>query len=152
MIRKIPLSSPMIEQDDIQAVVDVLKTRWLSLGPKVMEFEEKFAKYIGCKYAVAVNSGTSALHLCIKSLGIGPGDEVITSPFTFVATANCALFEGATPVFADIELDTYNIDPVKIEDKITDKTKAIIDVDIFGVPSNKDAIRAIAEKHGLKVI
>jgi len=142
----------MIEQDDIQAVVDVLKTRWLSLGPKVMEFEEKFAKYIGCKYAVAVNSGTSALHLCIKSLGIGPGDEVITSPFTFVATANCALFEGATPVFADIELDTYNIDPVKIEDKITDKTKAIIDVDIFGVPSNKDAIRAIAEKHGLKVI
>src|SRR4030043_259285 len=151
-IKNIPLSSPFIEEDDIQAVVNVLRTRWLSLGPKLPEFEEKFAKYIGTKYAVAVNSGTSALHLAVKALGIGPGDEVIVTPFSFVASANCVLYEGATPVFVDIEPDTFNIDPKKIEEKITTRTKAIIPVDVFGRPSNKNAIMKIAKKHNLKII
>ncbi|HJX05307.1 MAG TPA: DegT/DnrJ/EryC1/StrS family aminotransferase [Candidatus Nanoarchaeia archaeon] len=151
-IKKIPLSSPFIEEDDIQAVVNVLRTRWLSLGPKLPEFEEKFAKYIGTRYAVAVNSGTSALHLAVKALGIGPGDEVIVTPFSFVASANCVLYEGATPVFVDIEPDTFNIDPKKIEEKITTRTKAIIPVDVFGRPSNKNAIMKIAKKHNLKII
>lgn len=150
--REIPLSSPFIQQDDIKAVVDVLKTRWLSLGPKLNEFEKKFAEYIGTKYAVAVNSGTSALHIAVKSLGIGPGDEVIVTPFSFVASANCVLFEGATPIFVDIEPDTFNIDPKKIEEKITLRTKAIIPVDIFGRPCDKEAILKIAKKHKLAVI
>ncbi len=150
--KEIPLSSPFIEKDDIKAVVDVLKTRWLSLGPKLTEFEEKFAKHIGTKYAVAVNSGTSALHIAVKALGIGPGDEVIVTSFSFVASANCVLFEGATPVFIDIESETFNIDPKKIEKKITSKTKAIIPVDVFGRPSDKEAILKIAKKHNLKVI
>jgi perosamine synthetase len=150
--REIPLSSPFIQQDDIKAVVDVLKTRWLSLGPKVPEFEKKFAEFIGAKYAVVVNSGTSALHLAVKSLGMGPGDEVIVTPFSFVASANCVLFEGAAPVFVDVEPETFNIDPKKIEEKITSKTKAIIPVDVFGRPSDKEAIMRIAKKHNLKVI
>lgn len=150
--KEIPLSSPFIEDDDIRAVVDVLKTRWLSLGPKLGEFEKKFADYVGTKYAVAVNSGTSALHLAVKALGIGPGDEVIVTPFSFVASANCVLFEGATPVFVDIEPETFNIDPKKIEEKITPRTKAIIPVDVFGRPSDKEAIMRIAKKHKLKII
>ena len=151
-IRKIPLSSPFIEKDDIKAVTSVLKTRWLSLGPKLREFEELFAKFIGTRYAVAVNSGTSALHLCVKALGIGKGDEVIVAPFSFVASANCALFEGAKPVFVDIESKTFNIDPEKIEEKITKKTKAIVVVDVFGRPAHKEAIKKIAKKHKLKII
>lgn len=150
--REIHLSAPFIEDDDIKAVVDVLKTRYLSLGSKLPEFEKKFAKYIGTKYAVAVNSGTSALHLAIKALGVGPGDEVIVTPFSFVASVNCVLFEGATPVFVDIDSDTFNIDPKKIEKKITSRTKAIIPVDVFGVPSDKNAILSIAKKYNLKVI
>lgn len=149
---KIPLSSPFVEEEDIQAVVDVLRTPNLSLGPKLKEFEEKFANYIGTKYAIALNSGTSALHLAIKSLNIQSGDEVIVSPFTFVASANCILFENATPVFVDIEENTFNIDTDKIEQAITNKTKAIIDVDIFGRPSNKEKIKSLAEKYNLKVI
>ena len=151
-IKKINLSAPFIEDDDIKAVTDVLKTRFLSLGPKLPEFEEKFAKYIGTKYAIALNSGTSALHLAIKALGIGPGDEVIVTPFSFVASVNCVLFEGATPVFVDIDPVTFNIDTKKIESKITKKTKAIIPVDVFGVPCDKDAIIKIAKKYNLKII
>ncbi|MFH0869427.1 MAG: DegT/DnrJ/EryC1/StrS family aminotransferase [archaeon] len=150
--REIPLSSPLIEDDDIKAVTDVLKTRWLSLGPKLPEFEERFAKYIGTKYAVALNSGTSALHLAVKALGIGPGDEVIVTPYTFIASVNCVLYEGAKPVFADIDPVTFNIDLKKVEEKITSKTKAIIPVDVFGRPSDKEAISRIAKKHNLKVI
>jgi len=150
--KTVPLSSPFIEDDDIKAVIDVLKTRWLSLGPEIPEFERKFAEYIGTKYAVAVNSGTSALHLAVKALGIGPGDEVIVTPFSFVASANCVLFEGSTPVFVDVEPETFNIDPKKVEEKITRKTKAIIPVDVFGRPSDKEAISRIAKKHNLKVI
>ncbi len=151
-MKDIQLSNPYIEEDDIRAVTDVLRTRWLSLGPKLKEFEEKFAKYLGVKHAVALNSGTSALHLAIKALGIGPGDEVIVTPFSFVASANCVLFEGAIPVFADVDPVTFNIDPKRIEEKITKNTKAIIPVDIFGVPSDKDEIMHIAKKHGLKII
>ena len=150
--RKINLSAPYIGEDDINAVVEVLKTNTLSLGPKLVEFEEKFAEYVGTKYAVALNSGTSALHLAVKSLGIGPGDDVIVVPFSFVASSNCVLFEGATPVFVDIDPVTFNIDPKKIEEKITPKTKAIIPVDIFGKPCEKDEILAIAKKHNLHVI
>jgi perosamine synthetase len=149
---KIPLSNPYIEEKDINAVVEVLKTPNLSLGPKLSEFEEKMASYAGCKYAVAVNSGTSALHLAVKALGLKEGDEVIVPPFTFVASSNCVIFEGAKPVFADVNPETYNLDPKEIEKKITSKTKAIIPVDVFGYPCYKEEINEIAKKHNLKVI
>jgi perosamine synthetase len=151
-IKIIHLSSPYIEQEDIDAVVNVMKTRWLAFGQKLKEFEEKMARYAGTKYAVALNSGTSALHCAIAALGIKEGDEVITTPFTFVASANCILFERATPVFADINKHTFTLDPAKVEEKITPRTKAIVDVDIFGRPSDKDALKKIAEKHNLKII
>jgi len=149
---KIPLSGPDITKKDIAAVVAVLKTSRLSLGPKLPEFEERFARYIGRRYAIAVNSGTSGLHLCIRALGIKAGDEVITTPFSFIASANCILFERARPVFADIRPDTYNIDESVIENKITKKTKAILPVHVFGYPCDMPKIVKIAKKHGLKVI
>ena len=121
-------------------------------GAAVENFEKKFAKYIGVKHAIAVNSGTDALVIAMKALGIGEGDEVITTPFTFFATAETIAMVGATPVFCDVEEDTYNIDPTKIEALITPKTKAILPVHIFGQPAEMDAINAIAAKHGLKVI
>jgi len=148
----IPLSSPDIGQAEIQAVVDVLKTPHLSLGPKLVEFESAFARYVGTKYARAVNSGTSGLHLCIKALGIKEGDEVITSPFSFISSANCILFERAKPVFVDIRTDTFNIDESKIEEKITEKTKAILPVHVFGYPCAMEKIKQIADKHNLFVI
>jgi len=150
--RDIFLSSPFIEDDDRKAVMDVLNTRFLSLGPKPPEFERMFAEYIGTRYAVVLNSGTSALHLAVKALGIGPGDEVIVTPYSFIASVNCLLYEGAKPVFADIDPVTFNMDPKKIEQKITSKTKAIIPVDVFGRPSDKEAISRIAKKHNLKII
>lgn len=148
----IPLSNPDITTKEIDAVVSVLKTSSLSLGPKLPEFEKNFASYIGVKNASAVNSGTSGLHLCIRALGIGGGDEVITTPFSFIASANCAMFEGAKPVFVDIREDTLNIDERKIEEKITARTKAILPVHVFGYPCDMLAINRIAKKHGLKVI
>ncbi len=148
----IPLSGPDITAKEIDAVVSVLKTTSLSLGPKLPEFEKDFASYIGVKNAAAVNSGTSGLHLCIKALGIGEGDEVITTPFSFIASANCAMFEGAKPVFVDIRPDTFNIDEKKIEEKITKNTKAILPVHVFGYPCDMIAINKIAKKHGLKII
>lgn len=148
----IPLSSPDIIKKDIDAVVSVLKTNQLSLGPKLDEFEEKFARYIGTKYAIALNSGTSALHLCVKALGIGQGDEVITTPFSFIASSNCILFESAKPVFVDIRKDTLNIDEDKIKAKITKKTKAILPVHVFGYPAEMEKINSIAQKHKLVVI
>lgn len=148
----IPLAKPYITEDDKQAVLEVLNTPYLSLGPKLPEFEKIMAEYAGRKYAVAVNSGTSALHLAIKALGIGPGDEVITTPFSFIASANCILYEGAKPVFVDVEEDTLNINPEKIEEAITPDTKAILPVDVFGHPCRWEEILAIAEQHDLKVI
>ncbi|MBA3052664.1 MAG: DegT/DnrJ/EryC1/StrS family aminotransferase [Candidatus Omnitrophica bacterium] len=148
----IPLSSPDITAKEINAVIAVLKTPHLSLGPKLSEFEQKFAEYIDVKYAIAVNSGTSALHLCVKALGIKDGDEVITTPFSFISSANCMLFERATPVFVDIREDNFNIDESKIEKAITKKTKAILPVHIFGYPCEMDKIRKIAKKYKLAVI
>jgi perosamine synthetase len=148
----IRLSKPHIDEKDINAVVEVLKSGTLSLGPKLEEFKERFANYIGTKHAVAVNSGTSGLHLIIKSLGIRPGDEVITTPFSFVASANCILFEGGRIVFADIDKRTYNIDPKAIEKAITKRTKAILVVHVFGQTANMTAIMKIAKKYNLKVI
>ena len=149
---KIPLSKPDITDLERKAVLNVLKTPNLSLGPKLKEFEEKIAQYIGVKYAVGVNSGTSALHLIIRALSIKDGDEVITTPFSFIASANCILFERAKPVFVDIDEKTLNIDPSKIEEKITKKTKAILAVDVFGHPAEWDEILKIAKKYKLKVI
>ncbi|MCD6471448.1 DegT/DnrJ/EryC1/StrS family aminotransferase [bacterium] len=148
----IPLAKPDITAKDRQAVINVLKTPILSLGPKLKEFEKKFAKYVGRKYGIAVNSGTSGLHLAIKALGIEQGDEVITTPFSFISSATCILFEKAKPIFVDIDPRTRNIDPEKIEKKITKKTKAMIIVDIFGQPADWDKILKIAKKYKLKVI
>jgi perosamine synthetase len=148
----IPLSNPDITDSERKAVLDVLNTTHLSLGPKVVEFEEKIAALAGRRYAVAVNSGTSGLHLVVKALGLGPGDEVITTPFSFIASSNCLLYEGVTPVFVDIEPDTYNIDPECLEAAITPRTKAILPVDVFGQPARYDAIEAVAGRHGLKII
>ncbi|MGB8226357.1 MAG: DegT/DnrJ/EryC1/StrS family aminotransferase [Sedimentisphaerales bacterium] len=149
---KIYLSRPDICEKDIQAVVQVLKTPNLALGPKIPEFEKKIADYVGTKYAVSVNSGTSALFLCMKALGIDKDDEVITTSFTFIASTNCILMVDAKPVFVDIDPDNLNIDPKKIEAKITKKTKAILPVDVFGNPASMDQVVKIAKKHNLPVI
>lgn len=148
----IPYGRQCIEEDDIQAVVDVLKSEYLTTGPKVAEFEGKVAEYVGAKYAVAVTNGTAALHAACFAAGITSEDEVITSPMTFVASANCILYCGGTPVFVDIDPDTYNIDPKEIRKKITSKTKAIIVVHLAGQPCDMDEIHKIAEEHHLTVI
>lgn len=149
---EIPLARPDITELERKAVLEVLNTPNLSLGPKLEEFEKKLAEYAGVKYAVAVNSGTSALHLIVKALGIKEGDEVITTPFSFIASANCILFERARPVFVDIEPKMLNIDPARIEERITDRTKAILAVDVFGHPADWDRLQEIADKHNLKLI
>lgn len=148
----IPYGKQTIEQDDIQAVVDVLKSDFLTTGPKIAEFEQTVADYVGAKYAVAISNGTSALHAACFAAGIEPGDEVITTPLTFAASANCVLYCGGTPVFADVDPKTYNIDPEYIQRKITDRTKAIIAVHLAGQPCDMDAIHSIAREHGLIVI
>jgi len=149
---RVPLSRPDISKDEQEAVLDVLKTPYLSLGPKLDQFEKDITNYIGVKYAVGVNSGTSALHLIVRAAGIRDGDEVITTPFSFIASSNCILFERAKPVFVDIDPDTLNIDPGKIEEKITKKTKAILAVDVFGHPADWDLLKRIAKKHKLFLI
>jgi len=149
---QIPLSQPSITSDDIEAVLAVLQTPTLSIGPQVRAFEEAVAAYTGVAEAVAVNSGTSGLHACLAASGIGPGDEVITSPFSFVASSNCAIYQGATPVFADIDPHTLNIDPAQIEAKLTDRTRAIIPVDVFGQPADIDSIAALARQHDLTIV
>jgi perosamine synthetase len=149
---RIYLSRPDITEKEIEAVCAVLRSPNLSLGPKLAEFEEAFAAYIGKKRAVAVNSGTSGLFLCMLALGIGRGDEVITTPFTFIATVNTIMMAGAKPVFVDIDPTNLNIDPAKIASKITAKTKAIMPVEVFGNPAGFDKICEIAQKHNLVVI
>ncbi len=148
----IHLSRPDITEKEIEAVCAVLRSSSLSLGPKLPEFEKAFCEYIGRKRAVAVNSGTSGLFLAMLALEIGPGDEVITTPFTFVATANVVLMVGAKPVFVDIDPVTLNMDASKIEAKITAKTKAIMPVEVFGSPAGFDEICRVAKKHNLPVI
>lgn len=146
---KINLSGPDITQAEIDAVVDVLRTPNLSLGPKLGQFETAFADRLGRRYAVAVNSGTSALHLCLLALGLGPGDEVITTPFSFIATTNVILMVGATPVFIDIDPVTYNIDVARIPGKITSRTKALLPVEVFGNPAGIDRVYDLARSHDL---
>lgn len=149
---KVPLSRPDITEAEIEAVTDVLRTPNLSLGPKLREFEAAFCQYTGQKHAVAVNSGTSGLYLCLLAMGIKPGDEVITTPFTFIATSNVILMVGAKPVFVDIDPATLNIDVTKIEKAITPRTKAIIPVEVFGSPAGFDAVCQIARKHNLLIL
>lgn len=151
-MKNYPLAKPYIGKKEELAVLAVLRSGELSLGPKYKEFEKKFAKKIGAKYACAVSSGTAGLHLVMLSCGIGSGDEVITTPFSFVASANCILYVGAKPVFVDINPTTYNIDPTKIEAKITKKTKAILVVHIFGQPCDMNPIIKLAKKYKLKII
>lgn len=148
----LPYGQQWIEDDDIEEVVKALKSDYLTTGPKIKEFEEKFGKYVGVKYAVAISNGTAALHGASFAAGIKEGDEVITTPITFAASANCILYQGGKPVFADIDSSTYNIDPKDIEEKISSKTKAIVPVDFTGQPVNIDEINAIAKKYNLIVI
>ena len=149
---RIPLSAPDVIEDDIQAVSDVLRTSRLSLGPKLEEFEHAIAAYVGASDAVAVNSGTSALHLCLQALGIGEADEVIVPSFAFIAVANAVRHERATPVFFDIEPNTLNLDPSRIESAMNFRTKAIIVVHTFGCAANLEAILEIARRHRIHVI
>lgn len=141
-----------IDDDDIQSVVDTLKSDYLTCGPKVAELEKKLSDYTGAKYAVACSNGTAALHLACITAGIGQGDEVITTPITFAASANCALYCGAKPVFADINAETYNIEPSSIRERITSKTKAIVAVDFTGQAVEHDEIRKICDEFGLVFI
>ncbi len=148
----IPYGLHSIDKDDIQAVMEVLKGDWITTGPKVEEFERALASYVNAKHAVAVNSGTSALDIAVGALELPTGSEIITTPFTFVASSNCILYNNCKPVFADINPKTYNIDPKEIKKKITDKTKAIIYVDYAGQPCDIDEIREIAEDNELYLI
>ena len=148
----LPYGKQWIDEDDIAAVNEVLHSQWLTTGPKVAEFEKAFADFVGVKEAVAVSSGTAALHAAMFAIGIGQGDEVILSPMTFVATANAVVFQGGTPVFIDVEPDTLLIDPDEIEKKITSRTKAIIAVDYAGHPCDYDKLRDIADRHGLYLL
>jgi perosamine synthetase len=148
----LPYGRQTIEQDDIEAVVEVLKSDYLTTGPKVAEFEKEFASYTGARFAVAVSNGTAALHAAAFAAGFQPGDEVITTPITFAASANCVLYMGAKPVFADILPGTCNIDPDEVRKKITNNTKGIIPVDFTGQPVMYDEINKIAQEYGLCVI
>ena len=149
---RIPLSAPEITEQDIEAVAGVLRTSSLSLGPKVGEFERAISHYVGASDAVAVSSGTSGLHLCIRALGISEGDEVLVPSFTFIAVANAVRYERATPVFVDIDPQTLNLDPSLLEQAITPRTRAIIVVHTFGCPAELTSIMKIARRHGLFVI
>jgi len=151
-VRRIPLSRPYIGEREEELVLEVLRSGRLSMGPVIDRFEELFAERVGAPHAVSLTSATAGLHLLCHGLGLGEGDEVITSPISFVATANCFIVEGATPVFADVDPATLNLDPAAVEAAITPRTRAIVTVDMFGYPCELDAIRAIAAGHGLAVI
>ncbi len=149
----IPYGKQTLDEDDKQAVMEVLEENtYLTTGPRVNQFEKKVCDYIGCSYGVAVNSGTAALHCATYAAGIGKGDEVIVSAISFVASANCVLYQGGTPVFCDVDPSTMNIDVTKIEALITDKTKAVIMVDMCGQPCHYDEMREICSKHNLVLI
>lgn len=148
----LPYGRQSIDASDVAAVVEVLQSDWLTTGPKVAEFEGAFAAVCGSRYAVAVSNGTAALHASMFALGIAPGDEVIVTPMTFAASANCVLYQGGTPVFADVDPSTLLIDPRHVERKITARTKAIVAVDYAGQPCDYDALRELADTHGLALV
>jgi perosamine synthetase len=148
----LPYGHQWLDDDDIAAVVAVLRSNWLTTGPKVDEFEQVFAETVGAREAVAVSSGTAALHAAMYAIGIKPGDEVIVPAMTFVATANCVVYQGGVPVFTDVDPDTLLLDPIQVETKITPRTKAIIAVDYAGQPCDYDALWAIANKYGLMLV
>ncbi len=148
----LPYGKQWVTEEEIDGIAEVLRSDWITTGPTLKKFEEAFAKFVGAKYAVAVSSGTAALHIAVSATGIGKGDEVITTPFTFAATSNVVLLRGGRPVFADIKSDTYNIDQREIKEKITPKTKAIIPVHYAGQPCDMDEIRYIAQENDLTVI
>ena len=148
----LPYGRQAITEDDIGAVVETLRSDWLTTGPKIPEFEEKIAERVGAKYAVSFSSGTAALHGAAFAAGLKPGDEAITSPMTFAATANCVLYQGATPIFADVSKDTLNLDPRQVALRITPHTRAILPVDYSGHPADMDAFMQLADRHGLVVI
>jgi perosamine synthetase len=149
---EIPLSAPWIDGREEELVLEVLRSGRLSLGPMVDRFEASLAEQVGAPHVAAVSSGTAGLHLCVRLAEIGPGDEVVTTPFSFVASANCVLYEGATPVFADVDPGTLNLDPAAVEAAISPRTKAILAVDIFGYPAELAELEAIAERHGLALL
>jgi perosamine synthetase len=148
----LPYGRQSIDEDDIQAVVEVLRSDWLTTGPKVREFEEAFAAWVGAKHAVSFSSGTAALHAAAFAAGLTADDEAITSPMTFAATANCVLYQGGTPVFADVSPDTLNLDPEQTASRVTPQTKVILPIDYAGHPADLEPILEIAERHGLVVI
>lgn len=148
----LPFALPLIDESEIDEVVDTLKSGWITTGPKTKQFEQLFREYIGCSHAVALNSCTAGLHLSLAAAGVGPGDEVITTPFTFCASVNVIVHCGATPVLVDISPDDYNIDPGEIAKKLTPRTKAIVPVHYGGQPCRMDEIMAIAAEHNLLVI
>lgn len=150
--RQLPLSRPWLDEREEALVLDVLRSGRLSLGPTIDRFEEAFAERVGAPYAAAVSSGTAGLHLLTHIAGLGPGDEAITSPVSFVASANCAIYTGATPVFADVDPRTLNLDPAAVEEAITPRTKAVVAVDIFGYPCELEPLRELCARHGLVLI
>ena len=151
-VRQVGLSAPWLDEREEELVLEVLRSGRLSLGPSIDRFEELFASAVGAPYAAAVSSGTAGLHLLCVIAGIQPGDEVITSPYSFVASANCAIYEGATPVFADIDPTTLNLDASAVEAAVTERTRAVVAVDIYGYPCELDALQAICDRHGLVLI
>jgi perosamine synthetase len=148
----IPLSQPWLDEREEELVLEVLRSGRLSLGPTIDRFERLFAERVGARYAAAVSSGTAGLHLLARIAALGPGDEAITSPYSFAASANCFLYEGARPVFADVDAQTYNLDPTAVEAAITPRTKAVVAVDIFGYPCELDPLRTLCDRHGLALI
>lgn len=148
----IPISKPYIGEEEKRAVMEVLDSGMLAQGPRTAQFEQRFAQLCGVKHAIATSSGTTALHVALLANGIGPGDQVITTPFTFIASVNSILFTGAMPVFADINPDTFNIDPAAVERAISPHTKAILPVHLYGYVCDMEALQAIADRHGLKII
>lgn len=148
----LPYGRQWIDEDDIRAVVEALRSDWLTTGPKVTEFESAFASFVGAREAVAVSNGTAALHAAMHAIGIGPGDEVIVTPMTFAASANCVVYCGGTPVFADVSPDTLLIDPMEVVKKITPATKAIVAVDYAGHPCDYDTLQEIADEHNLFIV
>jgi perosamine synthetase len=150
--RTIPLSSPWLDEREEGLVAEVLRSGRLSLGPTIDRFEEEFAATVDAPYAAALSSGTAGLHLLCIAAGVGPGDEVVTSPYSFVASANCGIYEGATPVFADVDRRTFNLDPAAVEAVLTDRTRAVVAVDIYGYPCELDELAALCTKQGIALI